>query len=68
LSSGLSDHFGVNEGLGLMLLNLSKTNHAPAAATVIAFSTYLTALGIHILLAAILRLGAAPDLTANQYS
>src|ERR1035438_983315 len=40
-NSGLSDHLGVNEGFGLMLFNLSKTAHAPLAATVPAFSTYL---------------------------
>jgi hypothetical protein len=28
---GLSDHFGVNEGRGLMLLIFSKTAHAPLA-------------------------------------
>src|SRR5208282_4823095 len=32
--SGLSDHFGVNEGLGWILLILSKTTHAPLAAMV----------------------------------
>src|SRR5438270_3958881 len=61
LSRGLSDHLGVKEGLGLMLLSLSKTCHAPFAATVTAFSTYLMAFGIHVLLAAVVRLGAAPD-------
>src|SRR5215472_2231459 len=50
-----------------MLLSLSKTNHAPFAATATAFSTYLWAFDIHVLLAAILRLGAAPDLTTDQY-
>src|ERR1035438_3632063 len=39
-NSGLSDQLGVNEGLGLMLFNLSKTAHAPLAAMVTAFSTY----------------------------
>jgi hypothetical protein len=28
-SSGLSDHFGVNEGLGRMLFSFSKTDQAP---------------------------------------
>jgi hypothetical protein len=40
-----------------MLLSLSKTCHAPFAATVTAFSTYLMAFGIHVLLAAVLRFG-----------
>src|SRR5579859_7383188 len=31
-SIGLSDHFGVNDGRGLMLLAFSKTAHAPLAA------------------------------------
>src|SRR5262249_21721270 len=44
LSRGLSDHLGVGDGLGLMRLRLSKTTHAPLAATVTAFSTYLTGL------------------------
>ena len=43
-SSGLSDHFGVKEGFGLMELNLSKTNHAALAATATAFSTCLIGL------------------------
>ena len=47
LSSGLSDHLGVNEGFGLMLFSLSKTAHAPLAATVTAFSTYLIGLCIY---------------------
>src|SRR5271166_2930997 len=46
-NSGLSDHLGVNEGLGWMLLILSKTAHAPLAATVTAFSTYFTGLCIY---------------------
>src|ERR1019366_4584241 len=46
-NSGLSDHLGVNDGLGLMLFNLSKTAHAPLAAMVTAFSTYLTGLCIY---------------------
>src|SRR5215469_12215414 len=49
LSSGLSDHFGVNDGLGLMRFNRSKTAHAPLAANVKTFSAYLT--GLCILLA-----------------
>src|SRR5438477_8411143 len=44
--SGLSDHLGVNDGLGLMLLSLSKICHAPFAATVTAFSKYLIGLCI----------------------
>ena len=31
-SSGLSDHFGVKDGFGLIELSLSKTNHAALAA------------------------------------
>src|SRR5262245_48288060 len=44
--SGLSDHFGVNEALRLMLFNASKTTHAPLAAIVTPFSKYLTGLCI----------------------
>src|SRR5580698_11448481 len=33
LSSGLSDHLGVNDGLGLIEFSLSKTNQAALAAT-----------------------------------
>src|SRR5215831_9250202 len=44
--SGLSDHFGVKDGLGLMGFNLSKTAHAPLAAYVRTFSAYLTGLCI----------------------
>src|SRR5579863_2721756 len=44
LSSGLSDHLGVGEGLCLIRLNRSNTAHAPVAATVTAFSTYFTGL------------------------
>src|SRR5438045_8841076 len=43
-SSGLSDHFGVNEGLGLIEFTLSKTNHAALAARPTAFSTCLIGL------------------------
>src|ERR1700686_4692281 len=48
LSSGLSDHFGVGETFGLTRFNRSNTAHAPVAATVTAFSTYL--IGLCILL------------------
>src|SRR5580765_4120999 len=44
LSSGLSDHFGVNEGFGLIEFSLSKTNQAALAATATAFSTCLIGL------------------------
>src|SRR5215472_14304429 len=44
--SGLSDHFGVNEGFGLIELNVLKTCQAAPAATVAAFSTYLMGLCI----------------------
>src|SRR5579871_3088907 len=43
-NSGLSDHFGVNEGFGRMELILSYTNHAALAATATAFSTCLIGL------------------------
>ena len=43
-SSGFSDHFGVGEGFCLIWLRLLNTTHAPLAATVTAFSTYLTGL------------------------
>ena len=45
-SSGLSDHFGVNDGFWLMLLALSKTCQAALAAYVRAFSAYLIGLCI----------------------
>src|SRR5579862_4168838 len=41
LSSGLFDHFGVNDGFGRIEFSALKTCHAPSAATVTAFSTYL---------------------------
>src|SRR5437667_11645849 len=44
LSSGLSDHFGVNDGRCLILLRLLKTIHAPFAAIDRPFSTYLIGL------------------------
>src|SRR5579863_5545488 len=44
LSRGLSDHLGVGEGFCLIRLKRSNTTHAPLAATVTAFSTYLTGL------------------------
>src|SRR5438034_10241884 len=45
-SSGLSDHFGVNDGFWLIWLRESNTCHAPFAATAKAFSTYFTGLCI----------------------
>jgi hypothetical protein len=48
LSSGLSDHFGVGASFGATRLRRSNTAHAPVAATVTAFSTYL--IGLCILL------------------
>src|SRR5581483_1353320 len=45
-SRGLSDHLGVNDGLGRMLLRREKTAHAPFAAMVTTFSAYLTGLCI----------------------
>src|ERR1051325_6974787 len=45
-SRGLSDHFGVGGGLGLMRFRRSKTAHAPRAPNVTAFSTYLIGLCI----------------------
>src|ERR1700690_1005257 len=44
LSSGLSDHLGVNDGLGLIEFSLSKKNQAALAATATAFSTCLIGL------------------------
>src|SRR6201998_617633 len=44
LSRGLSDHFGVGDGLGLMRFKLSNTTQAPLAAVTTAFSTYLIGL------------------------
>src|SRR6202021_298585 len=45
-SSGLSDHFGVNDGFGRMLFSFSKTDQAPWAARVTALSAYLTVFDI----------------------
>src|ERR1051326_721103 len=39
---GLSDHLGVNEGFGRMLLSRSKTTHEALAAIVRIFSAYLS--------------------------
>src|SRR2546426_555262 len=44
LSSGLSDHFGMNEGRWLILLRLLKITHAPLAAIESPFSAYLIGL------------------------
>src|SRR6188508_339486 len=41
LRSGLSDHFGVNDGLRLILFRPLKTTHAPLAAMDSPFSKYL---------------------------
>src|SRR5579864_1708052 len=46
LSRGLSDHFGVGDGFGLMRLRRSKTDQTAVALTVTAFSTYLIGLCI----------------------
>src|SRR5215813_1072035 len=43
---GLSDHFGVGEGLGLTRFIRSNIAHTPFAPYVIAFSTYLIGLCI----------------------
>src|ERR1700744_3798271 len=40
-SNGFSDHFGVNEGFGLIEFSVLKTLHAMFAADVTAFSAYL---------------------------
>src|ERR1700737_1941179 len=48
LSSGLSDHLGVGDAFGETRLRRLKTAHAPVAAIVTAFSTYL--IGLCILL------------------
>jgi len=44
--SGLSDHFGTNPGFWWIWFSLSKTNQAPPAAYVRAFSAYLIGLCI----------------------
>src|SRR5207249_12116351 len=44
LSSGLSDHFGVNDGRWLILFSVLKTIHAPFAAIDRPFSAYLIGL------------------------
>src|SRR5580658_2716980 len=54
LSRGLSDHFGVGDSFGAMRLRRANTAHAPVAATVTAFSTYL--IGLCILLSLSLSL------------
>src|SRR5437867_9928943 len=46
LSSGFSDHFGMNEGLGLYLLKNWMVSKAPVAIFVKPFSTYLIGLCI----------------------
>jgi hypothetical protein len=46
LSKGFSDHFGVIDAFGLMLLSVSNTAHEPLAASVRPFSTYLIGLCI----------------------
>src|ERR1700742_4575981 len=43
-SSGLSDHFGVNDGRRLILFRLLNTIQAPLAASERPFSTYLIGL------------------------
>jgi hypothetical protein len=48
LEQGFSDHLGIGASLGAMRLRRSNTAHAPVAATVTAFSTYL--IGLCILL------------------
>src|SRR6202044_3376425 len=45
-SSGLSDHFGVNDGFGRMLFSFSKTDQVAWAVRVTARSAYLTAFDI----------------------
>src|SRR5579872_453709 len=44
LSRGLSDHFGVGDGFGLIRFARSKIAHAPFAAATATFSTYLIGL------------------------
>src|SRR5450755_4097540 len=55
LSRGFSDHFGIGAWLGAMRLSRANTAHAPVAATVTAFSTYL--IGLCILLSLSSTLG-----------
>ena len=40
-SRGLSDHFGMNDGPGLMRLTVLNSDHAPLAAKASPFSKYL---------------------------
>src|SRR5262252_7848241 len=44
LSRGLSDHFGVGDGFGLMRFRRSNTTHAPFAAATATFSMYFIGL------------------------
>src|SRR6266567_3588609 len=54
-SSGFSDHFGVGDGLGATRFKREKMAHAPVAATVAAFSTYLIGLCILLSLSSMLQ-------------
>src|SRR5580704_1492760 len=63
LSRGLSDHLGVGDAFGAMRLRRSNTAHAPVAATVTAFSTYL--IGLCILLSFLIP-GLWSYLTSNN--
>src|ERR1039458_10101900 len=60
LSRGLSDHFGVGATFGDTRLKRSKTAHAPLAATVTAFSTYLIGLCILLSLSSTRELELSP--------
>jgi hypothetical protein len=48
-SSGLSDHFGVNDGRCLILFKLLKITQAPLAASASPFSTYLMGACIRVI-------------------
>src|SRR5260370_25661487 len=60
LSRGLSDHFGVGDVFGATRFRRSKTAHAPVAATVTAFSTYLIGFCILLSLSLALELELSP--------
>jgi len=63
LSSGFSDHFGVGDAFGAIRFKRWNTAHAPVAATVTAFSTYL--IGLCILLSLSSTLGVKLSLQSR---
>src|SRR5579864_184899 len=71
LSSGLSDHLGVNDGFGRMELIRSKTNQPALAARATAFSTCLIGLvksDLQDLIFYVLRATSAHTSATPQYS